>query len=446
MSRPAVPSTPSAAPMTPQISLLLSAVFLVFLAHTAISPIIAPLSREVGLAEWQIGVTISASASMVVLTSQFWGRRSQSWGRKPVLTAALAVATSTMAVFALLAYLGMSGVVTGWVLFLLFVVLRGFGFGAALAAVPPTAQAYIADVTSDAATRIKGMAGVGAVQGVAMIGGAVVGGVLAAFGLLIPLIVTPFLLAAGLYVVRFRLRAEPATTLIKRPATIRPNDRRVLPFLIVGFGMFTALGFVQIITGFIVQDRLNLDGEMTGLVTGGTLLAMGIGMSFSQSVIVPRSRWSPPTLLRVGTPVALIGFLLLIPDIGLVPILLAVLFTGLGLGTAVPGFTAGPSLLVRREEQGSLAGLIGATNGLTFVIAPTSSTALYSVWPPLPIITGATLMAAVVVLAWVHPRFKQFTPIIESTCISVDDPLTSAAASSEPATQPESALERSANI
>lgn len=404
---------PAAAPITPQISLVLSAVFLVFLAHTTIGPIIAPLSREVGLAEWQIGFTISASASMVVLSSQFWGRRSQSWGRKPVLGVAFSVATVTMGMFALLAHLGMQGVVTGTTLFVLFVLMRGLGFGTAMAAVPPTAQAYIADVTHDTATRVKGMAGVGAVQGVAMIGGAVLGGVLASFGLLMPLLAVPVLLAAGLWLVVFRLRREPRTALIERPAGIRPTDRRVLPFLLAGFGMFTSLGFVQIITGFLVQDRLGLDGEMTGLVTGGTLLAAGIGMIISQSLIVPRSGWSPPTLLRVGTPVALLGFVLLIPDAGLVMILVAILLTGLGLGIAVPGYTAGPTLLVRREEQGGLAGLVGATNGLTFVVAPTASTALYGLWAPLPVIVGAAVMAMVVVLVTVHPRLRNFTPLIE---------------------------------
>ena len=43
---------------------------------------------------------------MIVLTSQFWGRRSQSWGRKPVLVAALALGTTMMAMFGLVAVLG----------------------------------------------------------------------------------------------------------------------------------------------------------------------------------------------------------------------------------------------------------------------------------------------------------------------------------------------------
>ncbi|MFT3968718.1 MAG: MFS transporter [Micropruina sp.] len=397
---------PTTTTARPQIGLLLSSVLLVYLGQMTLNPIIAPLSREVGLAEWQIGVTISAAAMMLVLTSQSWGRRSQAWGRKPVLVAAFALATATMTAFALVAWLGRTGVVTGTALFVLFVLLRGVGFGSAIAAVPPTAQAYIADVTSDEQTRVKGMAGIGAVQGVAMIGGSVLGGVLAAFGLIVPLIAVPVLLAIGLVLLAVRLRRETHTELVEQPPRISPLDSRVWPFLLAGFGMFTALGFIQVITGFIVQDRLHLDTQTTGLVTGGALLAAGVGMVVAQGVIVPRSGWAPLRLLRVGTAVALAGFAALIPDAGAAVLFAAILLIGLSLGIAMPGYTAGPSLLMQREEQGGLAGLIGATNGLTFVIAPTLGTALYGVWPLLPIILGTVVMAIVAAFVLLHPRFR----------------------------------------
>jgi DHA1 family tetracycline resistance protein-like MFS transporter len=401
-------STPTdeTTPNRPQIPLLLSAVLLVYLGQMTLNPIIAPLSREVGLAEWQIGVTISTAAIMIVITSQFWGRRSQSWGRKPVLVAAFVLATTTMILFALLAWLGMSGAVTGLTLFLLFVLLRGVGFGTAIAAVPPTAQAYIADVTTDENARVKGMAGVGAVQGIAMIGGSALGGVLSIFGLLTPLLVVPVLLLIGLTLIALRLRREARHELIETPKSVSPFDSRVWPFLLAGFGMFTALGFIQVITGFIVQDRLGLDASATGLVTGGALLAAGVGMILAQAIIVPRSRWTPGTLLRVGGILAFVGFVLLVFDGGPILLFAAILVIGLGLGIATPGYTAGPTLLVSREEQGGLAGVIGATTGLTFVLAPTASTALYGLWPPLPIIVGAAIMAGVAVFVLVHPRFR----------------------------------------
>lgn len=400
-------TAPAATQPRPQVPLLLGTVFLIYLGQMTLNPIIAPLSREVGLAEWQLGVTISTAAVMLVLTSQFWGRRSQSWGRKPVLAAAFGLATVAMALFALLAWLGMTGLVTGTTLFVLFVLLRGIGFGTAIAAVPPTAQAYIADVTADEATRVKGMAGIGAMQGIAMVAGSVVGGLLSAAGLITPLVVIPVLLAAGLALIVFRLRREHHHELVQAPAPVSPLDSRVWPFLLAGFGMFTALGFIQVIAGFIVQDRLGLDAKTTGLITGAALLTAGVGMILAQAIIVPRSGWTPPTLLRVGGIVALAGFLLLVVNAGPWPLLAANLLIGLGLGIAMPGYTAGPTLLVSHDEQGGLAGLIGATTGLTFVVAPTASTALYGLYAPLPIIAGAAIMTAVTIFVFVHPRFRR---------------------------------------
>ncbi|MEZ5087670.1 MAG: MFS transporter [Tessaracoccus sp.] len=205
--------TPTRTSGTPQISLLLATVFLAYLGQMTLNPIIAPLAREVGLAEWQIGVTISVAAIMVVVSSQFWGRRSQSWGRKPVLVLALGLAMVAMTGFAAAAAAGMRGLLTGSVLFVLFVLLRGLGFGSAIAAIPPTAQAYIADVTPDEVTRTKGMAGIGAVQGVAMVGGAVLGGLLAGLGLLAPIIVVPVLLTLALVLVAGGCAASLATSL-----------------------------------------------------------------------------------------------------------------------------------------------------------------------------------------------------------------------------------------
>lgn len=395
----------------PQVTVVLAAVFLTYLGQMTLNPVIAPLSREIGLAEWQVGVTISIAAIMVVISSQFWGRRSQSWGRKPVLIAAMITATGAMTLFVLLVQLGMQGLLTGTLLFVLFVLFRGVLFGTAIAAVGPTAQAYIADVTTTEEARVKGMAGVGAVQGIAMVSGAVVGGTLSGISIMTSVTAVPILLFIGVILVTVVLRREPKTELIPDPISISPRDSRVWPFLVAGFGMFTGLGFIQVIAGFIVQDRFGLDAEATGLATGGSLLAAGAGMILAQGLIVPKTGWSPRTLLRVGTFIATAGFVTLAFDGGMPLLLCALLLIGVGLGIAMPGYTAGPTMLMEREEQGGLAGLIGATNGLTFVIAPTASTALYAIWPPLPIIVGGTIMAIVCLFVLTHPRFRQVAPV-----------------------------------
>ena len=390
-----------------QVGIVLATVFLAYLGQTTLNPVIAPLSREVGLAEWQIGFTISVAAVMVVLTSQIWGRRSQSWGRKPVLVASLTICMAAMVLFAVVAALGVRGTLSGTPLFVLFVLTRGLLFGTALAAILPTAQAYVADVTSSEEERVRGMAGVGASQGIASIAGALVGGLLAGISIMVSVDMVPVILLGGLLVVVLVLRREERTELVAEPARVRPADPRVWPFLVAGFGMFTALGLIQVVTGFLVQDRLALGANATGLVTGGALLAAGIGMVLAQSVIVPRSKWAPATLLRVGTALGAVGFALLAFDGGAALLFVAVTVIGAGVGIAMPGYTAGPTLLMSREEQGGLAGLIGATNGLTYVVSPTAGTAMYGASPILPIAVGGAILAAVFVFVLIHRGFRR---------------------------------------
>ena len=390
-----------------QVGIVLATVFLAYLGQTTLNPVIAPLSREVGLDEWQIGVTISVAAIMVVLTSQIWGRRSQSWGRKPVLIASLATCTAAMTLFAIIAAMGVGGNLGKTPLFILFVLVRGMLFGTALAAILPTAQAYVADITSSEEERVRGMAGVGATQGIASIAGALVGGLLSGISLMVSVDMVPVFLFAGLLVVIFVLRRESRTELVDEPAHVSPFDPRVWPFLMAGFGMFTALGLIQIVTGFLVQDRLGLDADTTGLYTGGALLAAGIGMVIAQTVIVPRSKWAPSTLLRVGTLLGAGGFALLALNSGFALIVISVTVIGMGVGIAMPGYTAGPTLLMSREEQGGLAGLIGATNGLTYAVSPAAGTAMYGLSPILPIAVGGAILVAVFAFVLIHPGFRR---------------------------------------
>ena len=82
----------------------------------------------------------------------------------------------------------------------------------------------------------------------------------------------------------------------------------------------------------------------------------------AQSVIVPRSRWAPPTLLRVGTCLGAMGFALLAVDGGLVIIVISVTMIGMGIGITTPGYTAGPTLLMSRTAP--TAARAGGTSAL----------------------------------------------------------------------------------
>lgn len=401
-------STPNPDHTSPatQVRIIMLVVFLAFAAQMTLNPVIAPLSREVHLAEWHVGFMVSIAAIMVVITSQFWGRRSQSWGSRPVLVVALTILTIAMVIFTVVYALARSGQLPpAWTL-PLFVLTRGVLFGGALAAVFPTAQTFITRVTSSEAARVKGMAGIGAVQGLAMIAGAVVGGLLAGISLFLSIASVPVILAIGLGIAFVMLpNHEPGIT-IPKPPRISPFDHRVGPFLLAGFGMFTSLGFTQFVTGFLIQDRFQLDVNTTGMVSGLSLLVSGITMIIVQAIVIPRLNWSPTALLRAGTAIGVLGFGLLLIHGPIWLVVLASATVTFGIALAMPGYTAGPTLLMDPEEQGGLAGLIGATNGLTFVIAPTLSTSLYAIWPDLPIMIAGGVLFLVFLMVSLHPRFR----------------------------------------
>ena len=68
----------------------------------------------------------------------------------------------------------------------------------------------------------------------------------------------------------------------------------------------------------------------------------------------------------------------------------------LGFGFTRPGFTAGASLAVPLSEQGGVAGVITAANGISFVAAPAIGMALYYLDQRLPFALSALLLLALI--------------------------------------------------
>jgi hypothetical protein len=78
--------------------------------------------------------------------------------------------------------------------------------------------------------------------------------------------------------------------------------------------------------------------------------------------------------------------------------------TSLGMGLARPGFTAGSSLAVGPDAQGSVAGKVTSVNGAAFVLGPSIGVGLYELWRPLPYLAAAAALACLLVYAWLNLR------------------------------------------
>lgn len=112
-------------------------------------------------------------------------------------------------------------------------------------------------------------------------------------------------------------------------------------------------------------------------------------------------------LLRVGIPIAAVAFAMLAVAGSLWSIVLAFAVLALGLGLAIPGFTAAPTLVVMPEQQGSVAGLISATTGATFIVGPLLSTALYELAPVAPVLCSLVAAVAAWIFVWVSPAARR---------------------------------------
>ena len=347
------------------ILLVCLAVFGLMTGQQMVNPILAPLARELGFSELMLGLVMAVGASGVVLASSFWGRRAGSWGHRPVLLISLAGALAGLLAFAVVAQVGLTGVLAVPLVFGLVLLSRGMVFGVSWGATPVTAQSYVADMTAGGAERVRGMSMIGAAQGLGLAVGPTLGGLLSGFGLLVPMYVAPVILAVIAVLVWVLLPKPQARRARPVAAKVSPFDRRMWPFLATAFGMYLGLTIVLMTVGFLLQDRLHLGAQDTGRAAGLVMLAAAGMVVVVQAVAVPRLGWAPVRLIRVGSVVMTAGMVVVaVAPTGLV-LAAGVALLGTGMGFGMPGVMSAPTLLATREEQSSVAGLVSATTALT---------------------------------------------------------------------------------
>lgn len=391
-----------------QAKLVVGIVFLAFMGQMLLNPIIAPLSRQMGLEEWHIGATISLAAIVLAAASSYWGRASQRLGAKRVLASGLVIAIVALSSFGVIACLGMNRTLSGLGVVFGVVITRGLVYGAGISAIAPTVQAHLVTHTASENGRVKALGMIGAAQGVASIIGGIAGGTLAALGgLLLPLLVMPIVMVAGLIILLAAFKPQGHGCLSEEPKRIRFTDPRVAPWLVSGLIIFLVFSSIATIFGFTIQDRFALSATETAGVSAIYLTVMGVAMIITQAVIAPKTRWRATKLLRTGFVIILAATALIWPSSSHALLAAGCVLLGMGMGLALPGYNAGPTLKMSVEEQGAVAGVINANSGLAYAIAPLASAALYG-WNPLaPFIISIILTAAITVFVFLHPVLRR---------------------------------------
>jgi MFS family permease len=362
-------------------TLLLAAAAMGF-AQTVLFAILAPLGREVGLVEVQIGAIISSSSLTLFLVSPLWGRASDVWGRRKILLIGLfgySVGTVMFASVFQAALLGYLVPVTALVLLILTRVANA----TVMAAVSPSANAYMADITT-VENRIKGMGAIGAAGNIGAILGPAIGGLLASISLLTPLYFSVFLTLAAAVLTLFALPELPKPTVIKKQPRLKYTDPRIFPLVFAGVLLFMGFAIVQQTIAFRFQDELGLSGIETAKIVGISLMFSAAAALFVQLLVIPRLSVRPFVLLRISMPIMMIAFAMMAMGQTQNMYILSMCILGLGMGLAGPGFMAGASIAVSSEEQGAVAGVAGSCPPLGFTVGPLLGTYLYSIDGSLP--------------------------------------------------------------
>jgi MFS family permease len=366
---------------------LLAAVLVIYSLHDVLTSVVGPLAAELQLTATQLGLVFTVASAAVALASPLWGLLLDAAGVRPVLVAGLALCVAGPAGFAAVVAFGLDETLTPDLAFALVLVFRSVLFAVGLASVLVAALAVAGLSTHGVTDRTRAISFVGAAQGLGVVLGTVAAGVLSVASLWLPLYVAPVvaLLGAVLVLVTFQpVERSP------EPVQVRPLE--LLPAFGAGFLLYLSLSVLETVVLHLAADEV----RDTSSSVPGLLFASGLGLLLAQAVFVPLLRWSPARLMRIGSPVALAGCVVLVVAPSSALMLLAFLVLSVGIGLAITGFGATASLGVGAGRQGLVAGLVTATGGLAFIIGPVLGALLYEVEPLAPVLAAglAAVLAA----------------------------------------------------
>lgn len=409
-------------------ALLYAGMLVAAAGNTALQSIMPAIGRQMAMDDVWVAIAYTWSAVLWVALAPYWARQSDRRGRKPLTLLGIGGFVVSMTLCGLALAFGLAGLLTGTVTFFVFAVVRGI-YGAVGSATPSAVQAYVASRTTRA-ERTGALSTLASSFGL----GTIIGPALA------PLLILPFVGLSGpvfafamigavvFAAIWFWLPSDAPSAEGRGAAMSYPSlgspptgasvmaatadapiagtqrltwrDPRIFPWLFAGVVAGHAQAASLTPLGFLVIDRLGLPPVQAQPLIGIVMMAGASATLVAQWGLIPRLRMTSRALVLWGCTLAAAGLAIDALATNLYGLTMGFALSSLGFGFIRPGFTAGASLAVGQSGQGAVAGMITASNGLAFIVAPGLGVWMYSQSRALPYWVSTAIILGLLVWGW----------------------------------------------
>jgi multidrug resistance protein len=376
------------------LAIIFVTVFIDLLGFGIIIPLLPFYAESFGASAFSIGLLNTSFSLMQFLFSPVWGRWSDRIGRKPIILIGLAGSCLSYLALALAGSLPM--------LFVARII------GGIAGANIPTAQAYIADITTPE-NRARGMGLVGAAFGLGFVFGPALGGLLSRISPATPMWCAAALCLANLAAAWFLLpesrAANAETKTLGRMEAFKHAMKKPALLLVLSLYFIVTMAFSGFEATFALfsEARFGYTAASIGFLFAfiGVILAIVQGVLVGRVVkIVPERRLIPLAIVAISISIGSIAF------VGSVAALLAALgLLAIGMGFNNPSMSAMVSRLSDMDDQGGTLGLASSLASLGRVVGPAWGGYLYDAYGmTTPYLSASALMFVAFVVSWVGLR------------------------------------------
>jgi multidrug resistance protein len=376
------------------LAIIFLTIFVNLVGFGIIIPLLPFYAESFGASALMVGLLGTSFSLMQFVFSPIWGRWSDRIGRKPIILLGL--------MGSCVSYLTLALATTLPLIFLARIV------GGIAGANIPTAQAYIADVTTPE-NRAKGMGMVGAAFGMGFIFGPALGGVLSRFGPSVPMWFASALcllnfVAAWFLLPESRPAAHGKPSLGRIDALRRALTHPKLPLLLSLYFLVTmAFSAFEATFALFSERRFGFTSATIGLVFTfiGTILAVVQGVVVGRVVKrIGEAQLIPIAIFLIAFSIGLVPFSFTIPVL-----LVAVGILAIGMGFNSPSMSSMVSRLSDANDQGGILGLASSLASLGRVVGPAWGGFLFDHFGmTVPYLSAASMMLVAFAVSFVGLR------------------------------------------